>query len=135
MTKQTNKLEKVGYVLVLLMVLLQSFYGIFSLLEPSAFASLRGTELFAVKDTDWVQIYGSRTIFIALLLGYLLFTRNYIVLMWCALFGTVMPITDAFLAYEAHSPVKVLLKHIATVAYLFVTFGVLKAIVRKNIIS
>jgi hypothetical protein len=46
--------------------------------------------------------------------------------MWCALFGTVMPITDGFLAYEAQAPLKVVFKHISTVVFLLVTFFVLK---------
>ena len=81
----------------------------------------------------WVKIYGSRTLFITLVLGYLLYVRNYSVLMWCALFGTVMPITDAFLAYEAQAPFKVVFKHIATMVFLLVTFFVLKAAISKKI--
>jgi len=55
--------------------------------------------------------------------------------MWCALFGTVMPITDRILAYEAQAPFKVAFKHIATLAFLLLTFIVLKLAVGKNIAS
>ena len=118
--------RKTGLALVLIMTLIQAFYAIFSYVDPAAFAALRGTELFSPMDSDWVKIYGSRTLFITLLLGYLLYIRNYSVLMWCALLGTVMPITDGFLAYQAQAPFQVVAKHIATVVFLLVTYFVLK---------
>jgi hypothetical protein len=129
MNNKNSKLENVGVVLVLLMILLQAFYGVFAYIDASAFSNLRGTELFSQMDTDWVNIYGSRTIFISLILGLLLYSRNYSILMWCALFGVVMPVTDGILAYQAEAPFKVVFKHIATIAYLVITFFVLKKVV------
>jgi hypothetical protein len=129
---KNNKLEKVGFVLIFLMMLLQGFYGVFALIDPETFSSLRGTELFSSKDSDWVKIYGSRTIFITLILGFLLYTRNYVVLMWSALFGFVMPITDGVFAYEAQAPFKVVAKHIATIVYLFIIFFVLRKLVTER---
>ena len=132
MIKKMTSVEKTGFILVLLMVLLQGFYGLFAYFDPTTFASLRGTELFSNMDADWVQIYGSRTLFITLILGYLLYTRNYLILMWSALFGMVMPMTDGLLAFEAQAPIKVVLKHVATVVYLLVIFLVLKKVVAKK---
>lgn len=133
MIKGRNKFEIIGIILVLVMALLQGFYAIFSYVDPEAFSAIRGTELFSLMDSDWVRIYASRTLFIALLLGYLIYTGNYSSLMWCALVGTVMPITDGFLAYEAGAPFSVILKHIATIIFLLVTFIVLKvATVKKT---
>lgn len=132
MTNKNTTLEKVGFVLVLLMVLLQGFYGTFAFIDPSAFSTVRGTELFSGMDADWVRIYGSRTLFITLIFGYLLYTRNYIVIMWGALFGVVMPITDGLLAYEAQAPFKVVAKHIATVVYLLIIVVVLKKVVANK---
>ena len=79
MKNKITKLEIVGLVLVALIVLLQGFYGTFAFIDPAKFSAVRGTELFSVMDADWVKIYGSRTIFISLIFGYLLYTRNYIV--------------------------------------------------------
>ena len=132
MMNKSTKLEKVGFVLVALIVLLQGFYGTFAFIDPELFSVVRGTELFSAMDADWVAIYGSRTIFITLIFGYLLFTRNYVVLMWGALFGVVMPITDGLLGYEAHAPFKVVAKHIATVVYLLIIFFVLKKVVAQK---
>lgn len=128
MTNNNSKIEKVGFVLVLLMILLQGVYGTFALIDPVTFSSVRGTELFSNMDADWIKIYGSRTLFITLILGYLLYSRNYAILMWAALFGIVMPITDGLLAYEAQAPFKVVAKHIVTVVYLLITFFVLRKI-------
>ncbi len=54
MTNKITKLEKVGFVLVSLIVLLQGFYGTFAFIDPTAFSTVRGTELFSGKDADWV---------------------------------------------------------------------------------
>ena len=127
-----SNLERTGVVLVFLMILLQGFYGTFAFLEPAMFSVIRGSELFSDMNTDWVKIYGSRTIFITLIFGYLLYTRNYIVLMWGALFAVVMPITDGLLAFEAQAPFKVIVKHIATIVYLFIIFFVLKKVIANK---
>ena len=122
MTNKSTKLERVGFVLVALIVLLQGFYGTFAFIDPAMFSAVRGTELFSVMDADWVKIF-----------GYLLYTRNYIVLMWGALFAVVMPITDGLLAYEAQAPFKVVAKHVATIAYLLIIFFVLKKVIAQKI--
>jgi hypothetical protein len=132
MKNKMTKLEKVGFVLVVLIVFLQGFYGTFALIDPAKFAAVRGTELFSGMDADWVKIYGSRTIFITLIFGYLLYTRNYIVLMWGSLFAVVMPITDGLLAYEAQASFKVIAKHVATILYLLIIAFVLKKLVTKD---
>lgn len=132
MNIKKSTLEIVGITLVLLMTILQGFYGIFAYVDPSAFSSVRGTELFSTLDADWVNIYGSRTLFITLLLSYLLYTRHYSILMWSALFGIVMPVTDAILAYQADAPFKVILKHIITIIYLAITCFILHKVVNKK---
>jgi hypothetical protein len=131
MDNKKSKLEVAGIILVLLMTVLQGFYGLFAYIDPVSFANVRGTELFSSMDSDWVNIYGSRTIFIALIFGFLLYAKHYSIIMWCALFGIVMPVTDGFLAYQAEAPFKVVFKHIATILYLVITFFVLKAVVKK----
>jgi hypothetical protein len=128
-----SNLERTGVVLVFLIILLQGFYGTFAFLDPAMFSVVRGTELFSEMDADWVKIYGSRTIFITLIFGYLLYTRNYIVLMWGALFAVVMPITDGLLAFEDQAPFKVVAKHIATIVYLLIIVFVLKKVVASKV--
>ena len=125
-------LERTGYVLIVLMVLLQGLYAIYAYLDPASFAILRGTDLVVAGDTDWVKIYASRTLFVSLIIGYLLYIKNYKTLMWASLFGAVMPITDAFLAFEANAENKVVYKHLATLIYLLLIFFVLSLVVKNR---
>ena len=124
--------EKSGFVLVLLMVILQTFYALYAYIDPAAFSVLRGTQLAESSDSDWVQIYASRTLFVSLIIGTLLYFRAYKVLMWAALLGTVMPLTDGYLAYQAQAPFGVVAKHLATVLYLVITSVVLSKILANE---
>lgn len=118
-------LDRTGRALVLIMVLLQGFYAIYAFVAPVAFAELRGTSVVAPEDLEWVRIYASRTAFVALIVGWLLVSGNRTALKFAALAGTVMPITDAVLAYRAGAANAVVIKHVLTIAYLAVTFLVL----------
>lgn len=124
-------LHHVAFGLVLAMALLQAYFAISAYADPASFALSRGTTLAAAEDADWVRIYASRTLFIALLLGYLLLRNRFSVLKWAALLGTVMPVTDALLAYQAGADSGVVARHLATLVYLLVTFVVLHFLLRK----
>jgi len=130
--KNNNNLEVVAKILVFLMIAIQAFYGVYAFISPAEFSELRGTRLFSEDDTDWVLIYASRTLFVALIIAYLLYVKNYSALVFAALAGVVMPVTDAALAYEAGAPTKIVLKHIATSAYLVITAIVLNVLVRSR---
>ncbi|WLQ13288.1 DUF4267 domain-containing protein [Hahella aquimaris] len=125
-------LSKIGFTLVLLMALLQGFYSIFAYLDPVAFSAVRGTVLESQGDLDWVKIYASRTLFVALIIMFLLYLRNFKVLLWATLFGTVMPITDGWLAYQAGASTDIVAKHVVTVVYLIATFMVLQMVVKRE---
>lgn len=129
---ESSHLEKFAIVLVFLMALLQGAYALYAYIDPAAFSLLRGTDLVSLADADWVQIYASRTLFVALIIGLLLYLRHYRILAWAALFGTVMPITDALLAYQAQAADKIVYKHIATVVYLLIIFIVLRIVVKNK---
>ncbi len=130
--RKLGALEKAGYVLVFLMAALQFAYAIYAYIDPAAFSAIRGTELFASSDADWIKIYASRTLFISLIIGFLLYSKNFKALAMASLFGIVMPATDALLAYQAQAADKVVFKHIATAAFLVVTFVVLQAVVKRS---
>ena len=125
-------LERLAFVLVLLMVLLQGFYALFAFIDPLAFSLNRGTELVDSGDNDWVAIYASRTLFVALVVGYLLFARAYALLQWVALLGLVMPITDGLLAYQSQVAFTVVARHAATAVYLICTFLVLQRVSKEQ---
>lgn len=125
--------QKVGILLVFLMVLLQFAYACFAYLDPAAFATVRGTELFESRDIDWVRIYASRTMFVSLIIAYLLYRRQFNILAAASLLGLVMPVTDTLLAIQASAPTGVIAKHVATSAFLLATFLVLRAAQRSPV--
>ena len=125
-------LEKIGFVLVLLMVLLQGFYALFAFLDPISFSNVRGTTLVSIEALDWVHIYASRTLFVSLIVGFLLYHKSYKLLIGAALIGVVMPVTDGWLAYQAQAPLKVVIKHVVTIVYLVATALVLHIIVKRE---
>ena len=130
--RKAKLVEKIAITLVFLMALLQGIYAIYAYMDPQAFSLLRGTELFVSGDADWVKIYASRTLFVALIIGYLLILREYKILVWASLFGTVMPVMDGLLAYQAGAENVVVYKHVATAVYLLITFLVLKRVVKHE---
>ena len=122
----------VGVLLVALMALLQVAYAVYAFYDPAAFSQLRGTELISAGDSDWVRIYASRTLFVAFVIGYLLYLKNYQILKWVAIIGIVMPVTDAVLAYQAQATIQIVLKHAVTAMYLLATFYVLQSLTRRS---
>lgn len=135
MNSNTRPLVRTASVLVFLMAALQLVYGLYAYVSPAAFSVTRGTELFAGQDADWVRIYASRTLSIALLIGYLLYARQFRALAVASLVGIVMPITDALLAYQASAAGGVVLKHVATAMFLVATFIVLRVILKRETCS
>ena|SRR5688572_8380703 len=115
----------VGFWLVLAMALLQMLYSIYAFTSPVEFASYRGSRLTPGGDTEWVRIYASRTLFVAMMLGLLLLLQEVPVLKWISLLGIVMPLSDAALAYQNAAPISIISRHLATVVYLLATFAVL----------
>jgi len=129
---KSNPLRSVGFWLALVMGLVQAVYAVQAFVDPSGFATYRGTPLSADGDTDWVQIYASRTLFIALIAGLLLARKDIATLKWLALLGVVMPIGDAFLAHNAGASFAIVSRHVATVIYLLVTFAALLVWSKRN---
>lgn len=123
--------RSIGFWLALIMGLLQAVYAARAFLDPSAFAIYRGTALAATADAEWVRIYASRTLFVALLVGFLLARRDLASLKWVALLGVVMPLSDALLAYQAGASSTIVGRHVATMIYLVVTFWTLHVWTRR----
>ncbi len=130
--KEPKALRTTGMILVLGMAGLQLTYAMYAFVDPAGFSLLRGTELFATGDTDWIIIYASRTLFIALLIGYLLYRKSFEILAVASLLGTVMPATDAWLAYQASADDKTVLKHVAIALFLIFTFAVLRSLASRG---
>jgi hypothetical protein len=121
-----------GFWLVLAMALLQMFYSIYAFASPIEFASYRGSHLTPGGDTEWIRVYASRTLFVAMMLGLLLLLQEVSLLKWISLLGIVMPLSDAALAYQTAAPSSIISRHLATVLYLLVTFAVLTYWLKRN---
>lgn len=124
--------RSVGFWLALTMGLIQAVYAVRAFVDPEAFAVYRGAPLAAVADVEWVRIYASRTLFVALTVGFLLIRRDLASLKWVALLGVVMPISDALLARQSGASSAVVGRHVATLVYLLLTFGVLHRWTNRN---
>lgn len=123
-----------GVVLVSLMVLLQLIYAVIAYFDPAAFATLRGTALVDAQDADWVRIYASRTLFVVLIVGYLLYLKQFKLLAAASLFGIVMPASDAYLAFQASASIGVVLKHVATAIFLIATSLLLRSVGKHEVV-
>lgn len=117
-----NVWRSTGFWLALLMGLLQALYALLAVADPGAFASYRGTPLAPDGGAGWVYTYASRTLFIAMMVGFLLARRELATLRWFALLGLVMPASDALISYDAGASTLVVARHGATVIFLLTTF-------------
>jgi hypothetical protein len=117
--------RSVGFWMAAVMALVQATYALQAYLDPAAFAAYRGTPITDSNDAIWVHTYGSRTLFVALVVLVLLLRRDLVTLKWAALIGLVMPISDALVAVRAEASLVVVLRHVATGIYLLITFVVL----------
>jgi hypothetical protein len=115
------------------MALLQMSYAIYAFTNPVEFASYRGGDMTPGGDTEWVRIYASRTLFVAMMLGLLLIRQEVSLLKWASLLGIVMPLSDAALAYQSAAPTSIVSRHWATVVYLLITFAVLTYWLKRNV--
>lgn len=100
-----------GFWLALLMIVSQAANALRALLDPVGFSGYLGLPLAAGVDPAWVQVYGLRTTFIALLGGWLLATRQIRILSQVALLAVVMPLGDLWLVWQADGPADKLARH------------------------
>jgi hypothetical protein len=123
--------RSVGFWMAAVMALLQAIYALQAFADPVAFAAYRATPIASLDGVRWVHTYGSRTLFVALVVALLLAREELGTLRWVALVGVIMPISDALIAFQANAPGAVLLRHIGTAIYLLITFVVLTRWLRR----
>lgn len=117
-------MRSVGFWMAAGMMVLQGFYALEAFIDPVGLAAYRGTPLVGGSVT-WVQAYGSRTLFVALLVFLLLIRDELALLKWVALIGLVMPVSDALTTWQAQAPRIVVIRHVATAGYLLAVFVLL----------
>ncbi|MDF3019001.1 MAG: hypothetical protein K0Q92_304 [Steroidobacteraceae bacterium] len=121
-----------GFWLALIMALLQAGYAVQAFVDPGALADFRGMSVHDPASISWVYVYGSRTLFVALVVMVLLVRGDLVTLRWVAIVGLVMPLGDSLVALRTEAPVAVLSRHIGTAIYLLVTFGLLTRSTRSE---
>jgi Domain of unknown function (DUF4267) len=82
---------------------------------PVAFADRLGLPVVAAETEAWVRVYALRAAFIALLLGGLVFARQWRALFLFALAALIMPLGDAWLTFNAGAPAATYGRHIALI--------------------
>jgi hypothetical protein len=117
--------RSIGIAMAVGIALLQGFYAGWSFADPQAVASYRGGPLAGESAALWVHAYGSRTLFIALVVLLLLRRGDLATLKWVTLFGLVMPISDAWSAVHSADHEAGIVRHALTAAYLLLTFALL----------
>jgi hypothetical protein len=115
-------INRVGFTMTFMMALLPAVYAMYVYLAPHTFALVRVAELVNSSAADWVNSYALRTLFVALIIGLLLFLQTYKILIWKSLFSIVIAITDAWFAFKTRSKNIVIYKYLATIIYFPTTF-------------
>jgi len=124
--------RSIGIWMAVGIAVLQGFYAAWAFVDPQAAASYRGGSLEGDSATLWVHAYGSRTLFIALVVLLLLRRGDLATLKWVTLFGLIMPISDAWSAMQSADPEAGIVRHVLTAAYLLLTFAMLAWASRKT---
>lgn len=122
MTTNTSKpgaLHTVGFWLAVSMALSQAVNAVRAALDPVGFATYMGA---AGGEPAWVQIYGLRAAFIALVVAVMLARRDLHALKWMALLALVMPIGDALIAHRSSAGGSIIARHAATAVFLLVAY-------------
>ena len=109
----------VGYGMSVLIVIYSFFNVIRAVVAPEAFSTAMG--LASGIGNPFVEVYASRTAFIALVAGALLIGRQRQLLAWFAGLAILLPVADACLVWRMGASVGFIAKHLAIAAYLGTT--------------
>lgn len=109
-----------GFWLAVAIAALQGLNAVRTLIDPQGFASYMGLPADQLNALGWVQVYGLRAGFIALLTAVLLARSDFAALRWMALAGLVMPLGDAWLTASAGAAPSTVGRHLAIAVFLLV---------------
>lgn len=105
-------LKSPGYWLAAVMAASQFVNALRAFVDPIGFATYMGLPLVAQQDIGFVQVYGLRALFIALLVGVFLYLRNMQALQWTAIAALVMPLGDVLLTINADATTATITRHL-----------------------
>lgn len=128
----TSPMRNAGFWMAALMSGLQGLNAVRVAADPTGFATYMGVPIAAAQQAAWVQIYGLRAAFIALLVAALLARRDFAALRWTALAALVMPLGDAWIAFSAGAPPSITGRHLAIAVFLGIASVVLARAARRT---
>lgn len=103
----------------------QALNAVRAFTNPVGFAAYMGAPSAASELSAWVQIYGLRAAFIALLVGVFVIRRELSPLKWMAICALFLPICDAWIAMQAGAPTAILARHLGIAVFITVAAVVL----------
>lgn len=113
--------RSIGFWMAFAMALSQGVNAVRAFLSPQDFATYMGIPSQAAELQGWVQIYGLRAGFIALLVSVFLVRKELTPLKWMALCAIVLPLGDAWVAAQAGASTATVGRHLGIAAFLSLT--------------
>ena len=102
--------RSIGFWMALAMAASQGLNAVRAFRRSAGFCHVyMGAPSSAAELSAWVQIYGLRAAFIALLVGVFLIRKEFSPLKWMAICALFLPLCDAWIAMQAGAPTSVLL--------------------------
>lgn len=109
-----------GFWLATAIAALQGINAVRTVRDPQGFSTYMGLPADHPSALGWVQVYGLRAAFIAVLTAVLLARSDFAALRWMALAGLVMPLGDAWLTASAGAGTSIVGRHLAIALFLLV---------------
>lgn len=123
MVRQAQKFRSTrtaGFWLAAAIAALQGVNALRTVLDPQGFARYMGLPIDQIDAIGWVQVYGLRAAFIAVLSAVLLARSEFVALRWMALAAVLMPLGDAWLALSAGADTSTVARHLVIAVFLVV---------------
>lgn len=121
----------VGFWLAAVMGALQAVNAVRAFADPGGFAAYMGLPLADATDASFVYVYGLRTAFIAVLIGFFLIRGGMEALSLMAMAAILMPVGDAILTWRAGAEPATIARHALIAVYVLVAFVFLRRGARR----
>lgn len=118
--KRFRSTQTAGFWLAGAIAGLQGVNAVRTVLNPQGFALYMGLPVEQLDALSWVQVYGLRAGFIAMLTAVLLARCDFAALRWMALAALLMPLGDAWLAASKGAGASIVGRHLAIALFLLI---------------
>lgn len=118
--------------LTLIIIAMMAFNAWQAWTNPASFAQRFGVEGAADADHQFILVYASRALFLAVIAAILLAWREFAALGLFALAAVIMPVADAFQVSAASAPTTIIARHVAIAAYLLLTSWSLRHLAKSQ---